>query len=188
MELNCKKGNFRRFLLLGIPVQIILGILLHFIFNFTRQNMLIGIIAPVNESVFEHLKLIFFPASVWWIIGWIIYGKRCTLDPNRYLAGCAANCFMGVIIVVAGHYMVKGMFGKAGVIFDIALFIIAVAIGAFCGFCVNKYSVIGIGGVFLSFVILLLLLTSFILFTFAPPHIPFFRDFQTGEYGIMLMP
>ena len=45
----------------GILCVSILGTLLHFTYRWSGRNPLIGLIAPVNESVWEHMKLLFFP-------------------------------------------------------------------------------------------------------------------------------
>lgn len=41
-----------------------LGTLWHYLYDFCGQNYLIGLIAPVNESVWEHMKLAFFPGLI----------------------------------------------------------------------------------------------------------------------------
>ena len=42
-------------------LTLILGTLLHFLYEWTGYNYLVGFISPVNESTWEHLKLLFFP-------------------------------------------------------------------------------------------------------------------------------
>lgn len=43
----------------------ILGVVLHFTFEWSNNNILVGTFSPVNESIWEHLKLLFFPM---WIL------------------------------------------------------------------------------------------------------------------------
>ena len=45
----------------GILFTAILGTLSHFFYDWTGQGALIGLISPVNESTWEHMKLVFFP-------------------------------------------------------------------------------------------------------------------------------
>ncbi len=42
----------------GIVFTLIIGTLLHFVFEWSGRNFLVAFIAPTNESVFEHLKLL----------------------------------------------------------------------------------------------------------------------------------
>lgn len=44
----------------GIPFLILVGCIIHFVFDWTNRLPIIGIFSPVNESVWEHLKLGFW--------------------------------------------------------------------------------------------------------------------------------
>ena len=48
----------------------ILGTLLHFAYDWSGQNTLVGLFTPVNESTWEHMKLIFFPTLIVNIFIW----------------------------------------------------------------------------------------------------------------------
>lgn len=50
------KLNFFRFFFISI-----LGVLLHFTYEWSNDNPAVGLFSAVNESTWEHLKLIFFP-------------------------------------------------------------------------------------------------------------------------------
>ena len=52
------KRNITAFLTIGL-----IGVISHFIYEWTGENTLAGLIFPVNESIWEHLKLIFFPST-----------------------------------------------------------------------------------------------------------------------------
>lgn len=42
-------------------LSIILGTILHFTFEWSGNNAFIGTFSSVNESTWEHLKLVFYP-------------------------------------------------------------------------------------------------------------------------------
>ena len=63
------------FLIIGAVFTIITGTLLHFVYEWSGESLFVGIFSPINESVWEHLKLLFFPMSVWILIGYFIFGK-----------------------------------------------------------------------------------------------------------------
>lgn len=50
------KTNIYRFLFISI-----LGTLLHFTYEWSQNNAIVGLFSAVNESTWEHLKLLFFP-------------------------------------------------------------------------------------------------------------------------------
>ena len=47
----------------------ILGTLLHFTYKWSNNNVIVGTFSAINESTWEHLKLIFFPMLIILIIG-----------------------------------------------------------------------------------------------------------------------
>ena len=49
----------------GMLLVAFLGILLHFLYEFTGKSMWAGFFSPINESVWEHMKLAFFPLVVY---------------------------------------------------------------------------------------------------------------------------
>ncbi|NMB92292.1 MAG: hypothetical protein GYA31_01555, partial [Parcubacteria group bacterium] len=54
--------------LIGIIFITILGSLLHFTFEWSNKNLLVGTFSAVNESTWEHLKLAVIPAIIWMLI------------------------------------------------------------------------------------------------------------------------
>ena len=67
------------FLIIGAVFTIITGTLLHFVYEWSGESLFVGIFSPINESVWEHLKLLFFPMSVWILIGYFILEKNSKL-------------------------------------------------------------------------------------------------------------
>lgn len=50
------KTNLFRFIFISV-----LGVLLHFTYEWSGDNAVVGLFSAVNESTWEHLKLLFFP-------------------------------------------------------------------------------------------------------------------------------
>lgn len=53
--------KFRKQLFFGMIGVGVLGSLFHFVYDFTGQNRFVGLFVAVNESTWEHMKLMFFP-------------------------------------------------------------------------------------------------------------------------------
>ena len=62
--------------IITVIICFILGILLHFTYEWSGENILIGIFSAVNESTWEHLKLALYPMVIMAIIGYFIIGDR----------------------------------------------------------------------------------------------------------------
>lgn len=60
--------DFVKNLFLGLVIVGIVGAISHYVYNFSGQNRLVGLVFPINESTYEHMKLMYFP-----MIGLIMY-------------------------------------------------------------------------------------------------------------------
>ena len=49
----------------GLIFSAVLGTLSHFFYKWSGQNPVIALVSPVNESTWEHMKLVFFPILLW---------------------------------------------------------------------------------------------------------------------------
>ena len=59
-------------IILGIPLLFVIGSLLHFMFQLFQKNPVIGIFAPVNESIWEHSKMMTWPITLWWVLNYFL--------------------------------------------------------------------------------------------------------------------
>lgn len=160
-------------------VSIILGILLHFTYEWSGENVIVGLFSAVNESTWEHLKLVFFPMLLMTIIGYFIIGKKS----YNYWTAQTIGIITAMAFITTFFYTYTGVFGINSSILNISSFVIAVLLGEFVAYKLLK-SVKIYNAEFLSIFLLIILFFSFGLYTFAPPDIPFFNPPTTGQCGI----
>ena len=170
-----KKINLLSYEIIGLFIEALLGILFHFTYTWLHQNSFIGLFSAINESTWEHLKLIFFPSLFITFIGWKIYKK----DYPNYLCAKTESIFISLAFLVIFFYTFKGIFGSFPVI-NILSFFLALIILEICFFKkINNNSYCSKVCLFILFLFIFL----FFLFTFYPPHIPLFQDPLTKTYG-----
>lgn len=119
-------------LILSYIFVTLLGVLLHFTYKWSNNNFFVGLFSAVNESTWEHLKLVFFPMLL--LTAWDILNKKKgihytdTLDeqflPVRTLSILAAMAF-----TVITYYTFTGVIGKNIDFVNIAIYFLAVAFG-----------------------------------------------------------
>ena len=63
-ENKMRLGKLEKTQIVVTIVSIILGTILHFTYEVLEENIVVGAFSAVNESVWEHLKLIFFPMLI----------------------------------------------------------------------------------------------------------------------------
>lgn len=164
--------------IIGIIFTVLLGSLLHFTFEWSGENSFVGLFSAVNESTWEHLKLLFFPLIFFTIFERVKYGDK---RPNLITAR-AIGAIVGLILIPIIFYGYTAILGDNFFIFDILTFIIAV-IGAFIvSYSIEKMPEFEFN--FISWIIMLLIAFAFMIFTFATPQIWLFLDPVTGGYGV----
>ncbi len=156
----------------------ILGTILHFTYNWSNNNPLVGCVSAINESTWEHLKLIYFPMLITTISGYY-YLKH---DLSNYLCTKVKGIILSLIFIIVFFYTYTGILGKNIAFINISSFFIAVIIGEV--YTLKKSNNILPCHNILPITILILLTLGFILFTFFTPHIGLFKDPITGLYGL----
>lgn len=58
--------------IIGFIFVSIIGTLAHFVYELTNKSVIAALFCPINESPWEHLKLIFFPYLIWTVIQAVI--------------------------------------------------------------------------------------------------------------------
>ena len=156
------------------------GVLLHFLYDWTNKSIFVAPFSAVNESTWEHMKLLFYPMVIFAFIEYKIVGKSY----ENYWCVKLIGIIIGLSLIPFIYYTYTGALGVSADWFNITIFFIAAAVSYFVearllekGFsfsCSNQ----------VVFIILLLIFALFVVFTFFTPEIPIFTDPVTGELGI----
>ena len=162
----------------GFAVSTLIGTVLHFLYDWTGENAVVAVFSGVNESTWEHMKLLYWPLFLFAIFQYFFYKET----NYWYVKLAAAVLGLGLIPVL--FYTYNGMFGKSPDWVNIAIFYLAAAAAfgfEWWAFRKNllqwKYPQLALGAMVLMGVL-------FVVFTFAPPQIPLFQDPVTGGFGI----
>lgn len=164
----------------GFAFTSLAGTMLHFLYDLTNESILIAPFSAVNESTWEHMKLLFFPMLVFSIIEWFIFGKEYCNFWNVKLKGI----LLGLTLIPVLFYTYNGIFGKSPDWINITIFFVSAAF-AFL-YETRKFNQETSNCKFnkASFVFICLIASAFIILTFFQPKIPFFQDPVTSLYGI----
>ena len=171
-----KKKNILCFEIISFFVISVLGVLFHFLYEWIGGSF-IGSFTAINESIWEHLKLLFFPTVLTIIIG-SIYLK----DYKNYISVKTRGLFLGMAFIVVFYYTYTGIIGNRFAVLDIGSFFVA-------AFILELYTLKNIYSDkyynnYLYSYILIITMTLFIIFTFSPPKINLFKDPVNNTYGI----
>ena len=113
-----------RWELIGFAFTGAVGTLLHFVYEWTGGNPLIAAFCAVNESTWEHMKLLFVPFFLFTMVEFIVFA-----EPLRScFAAKAASILLGLLTIPVLFYSLGGMFGKTPDWVNIAIFFLADAL------------------------------------------------------------
>mgnify|MGYP003305295533 CR=1 FL=1 len=110
------------FMLIGMVFSVMLGALLHFVYDWSGRSILVAFMAPTNESFFEHLKLLLTPYLLWMLAEYVHYGQYM----HAFVPGKVAGLYLGFFLMIGLHLLYTQLLGKTIIALDVALFIFAV--------------------------------------------------------------
>ena len=178
---NLYSKKLIKFSLWSAVFTALVGTLLHFAFKWTNGSLFAAPFAAVNESTFEHLKLIFWPFLITTIIGLFVFPDK---KPS-FIASAAVSVFSGMVSIIVLFYTYSGIIGRFYSAVNIIIFFVSVAFSYYLLylFMKNKSFDFPFSGV-LGSLIFILLIAVLISFTFLPPKIALFLDPLTKSYGL----
>lgn len=163
-------------ILAGIPVISVAGSIMHFVYEWSGELAAIGVLAPVNESVWEHLKLLFWPALLWLAAGYQCMKKKADLSAGLWFCSGTAGLYAGTLFIAAFYYSYTGAFGIHSLLLDILSFILGVVVAQLIALHVYRYAKTNKPAVVFAGIAVILFGAAFIVFSFYPPDIPLFLD------------
>ncbi len=173
------KKSFVLWQLIGFAFTGTLGTLLHFIFDWTGQNIVAALFSAVNESIWEHMKLLYFPM----LIFTFIESRYFAREYKNFWCAKAVGFLSGIATIPLLYYTYTGAFGVRTDWFNVLIFFIAAAISYFVETKIIKNSRECFISPTVSKIFIVALGVLFIVFTFLTPKIPIFRDPLDSTYG-----
>lgn len=119
------------------------GSMLHFTYQWTHCNWVMGLFVAVNESVFEHMKILSLPVFLFWLISFVVnasYIEKKTYEcMMEHVVSANAAIYSGVFVMAFFHLVVSVGFGFEPLEFDITLFVVSAFVAQCAGFyCMVK--------------------------------------------------
>ena len=163
------KNKLLRFQIFSVIFTWILGTILHFTYDWSNQNAIVGAFSAINESTWEHLKLLFFPMLITTIIGYFYLKPK-----EEYKNFLCAKTIVALVFVVIFFYTYTGVIGTNFAILDIGSFFVGVFLGEYTAYKLTNHISECKDG--LAIFILIVLFICFVAFTYNAPHIGLFRN------------
>ena len=164
---------------IGFIAVSLLGTVLHFLYGWTDSSI-VALFSAVNESTWEHMKLLFFPMFLFATAEYFIIGKNYENFWTVKLKGV----LIGLLLIPTYFYTLNGVFGKTPDWVNIAIFFIAVAVAFLSETVMLKGKKQGFRFEKLAVVTFFIIAGLFFVFTFYPLRIPIFQDPISNSFGL----
>lgn len=162
-------NQLKRYLIIGTIFVIVLGTLSHFFYEWSNNNFVVGFFSPVNESTWEHMKLVFFPMLLFSLIANYRLKSIYPCITSSLLFGI----LLGTFLIPIFFYTYTGILGCNVFILDLITFILAV-ICSFSSVYRLTLSCRMQNHTTILFIAVCVVFVCFILFTVYPPSIALF--------------
>ncbi len=163
-------ATFKKHLFYSFLFTTILGSLSHFLYSFSNSHFLIGLFSPINESVWEHLKMLYFPSVLSLIFLYRNYSHHYPNLLTSFLFGLLYSLYS----IISIYYTYTSGFAIEAIWIDILLFIACCLVEHVIVYLIcSRHHVICLNNK-LCILLLGIVGIAFILFTIAPPNLPVF--------------
>ena len=165
--------------LMGFAVTSLGGTILHFLYDWLGQSLWIAPFSGVNESTWEHMKLLFWPAFIYAIVQSFFFKDR-----SDFWCVKLRGILLGLGSIPVLFYTYNGVIGKSPDWINIAIFFISAAIAYLYETRLFHCGQLNCKSPKRSLTVLCVIALLFVLFTFRTPMLGIFEDPLTGTFGI----
>lgn len=174
--------NLKKLKILAVFAIFALAFLFHFLYDWF-PNVIFSILFPVNESIWEHMKLLYTGIIVWALIEYIII-KVKGIKVYNFWYQLFLTAFSSIIVYLIIYLPLYNIFGENMAI-SIGLLFIVIALEQIFSYYLlkNKGNKKLLNK--LSIVMIILFYVVFSALTYSPIKNYIFYDTQANQYGIV---
>lgn len=172
--------NLKKIKILAVIGIFILSLLSHFAYEIF-PNIIFSFIFPVNESIWEHMKILFTSTLLYGIIDYLLL-KKYNIKYNNFNFQLYFTSLIGIPIYLVIYLPLYNLIGESPFI-SISLLLIVYIITQIVSYNILKEKELKILNI-ITIPVILLSYLGFIYLTYNPPHTYIFYDITEDKYSI----
>lgn len=165
--------------LMGFAVTALGGTILHFLYEWLNQAVWIAPFSSVNESTWEHMKLLFWPMFLYAVVQSFFFRDR-----KNFWCIKLRGILLGLILIPVIFYTYNGVIGKSPDWINITIYFVSAAIAYIYETRRFRSEKTPCRYPKVALATLCVIALLFVIFTFRTPEIAIFKDPLTNTYGI----
>ena len=163
----------------GFAVTALGGTILHFLYDWLGEAVWIAPFSGINESTWEHMKLLFWPMLVFALVQSMLFRER-----KDFWCVKLRGILWGLTMIPVLFYTYNGAIGKSPDWLNISIFFVSAAVAYIYETRLFNQKRLLCKQPKFAIATLCAIGLAFIVFTLQPPEIGIFRDPITGAYGV----
>lgn len=171
--------TLKKIKIVSIFGMFVLCFLTHFLYNWF-PNVLFSIFFPVNESIWEHMKMMTSSILIWNILEYFLF-KKYRINHNNFYLSLFLEVSLSIIIFLIIYLPIYHFTGSVFILNIVVLFISLYFVNVVSYYILNfspfHKEVLGVVGIILLYII-------FGILTYNPPYNYIFFDKVENKYGI----
>ena len=153
--------------IIGFFFTIIFGTLSHFFYNWSGKNQIIGYFCPINESTWEHLKMLIVPILLYSLFEYFIVRQ----EYKNFIQVKSLSIIIAMCFISSCFFTYSAILGTNLIYLDIFVYFL----GVFSSFLFSYYALsnsrfFSLSAKKLGISILILLIFSLFAFTYSAPN------------------
>ena len=165
--------------LMGFSLTALGGTLLHFLYQWLGEAKWIAPFSGVNESTWEHMKLLFWPMLIFAVVQSFFFRER-----KDFWCVKLRGTLTGLILIPVLFYTYNGVIGRSPDWLNISIFFVSAAVTYIYETKLFNEKKLSCKTQKWALAVMIVIGMLFILFTFLTPELGIFKDPITGSFGI----
>lgn len=172
--------NLKKIKLIAVIGIFIISIISHFAYELF-PNILFSFFFPINESIWEHMKILFTSTLLYGLIDYLLL-KKNNIKYNNFSFQLYFTAFSSIPIYLVIYLPIYKLIGE-NLFISITLMILVYILEQYISYHILKEKEFKILNI-ISVPIIIIIYLGFIYLTYNPPHTYVFYDIINEKYGI----
>ncbi len=160
----------------GVILASGLGVFLHYAYELSNNNQFVALVAPINETIWEHLKMAFYGMIGFALFEYIFIGK----EHKNFIFAKAFSSLLACFLVVVLYYGYTN-FLDANIYLDLIIFVVAILIAQIFSYAILRSKVFIQGVNYLGLIAIFCAALVFASYTYEHPQDTLFTELSCHE-------
>lgn len=158
----------------------LIGFIIHNLYEWC-PNIVTLILSPVNESVFEHMKMIYTSYIIWIIVKYFIL-KKYNIKENNFLLKELLTFLFNIALFLTIYWPIYSEFGE-NMLVTLTIYLVTIIISQILNYFIEFKKDSNVLNI-ISLIVIFLIYAFTTYLTYNPPICKLFLDPTNNSYGL----